>query len=1183
MPTDYTSDRDAETVQLAQVSSDQLSSPIQVAQIQMAQTQLAQGAAGIGSVSSLTGQATIIRATGETVQAEIGTAVFQDDTFETGSGGGVGLTFDDGSSFSLGPDARLTIDSFVYDAGGADSNMVMNLAQGAFSFVSGQVAKSGDNNMTIVTPTATIGIRGTAGAGDDDEIVLLQEPGQQIGELTVTTQGGTVSLTTPNSYTSTSNPFAPPSPPAPRSLGDIQSLFGGALRQLPVQLPANQNLPAGDGGTGGTGGTGESGQDGAGQEGEQGEAGEGENGEGGEGAEGDAGEGEGQEGEGEEGEEGEGEGEEGDGEEGEEGEGGEGEGGEGGEGEQGAENPTAPLTLPSAGQKLAPPPPPPPPPPVVAPPPKAPDTPKPPGPPPPGDPVDPIPGGGGGGGGGEAANVIPVNANSTVTLTGASDQIEVSGPGIAVTVLGTLQSGDSIIDVTNDSGQSLTITDIVSHSFSVNGIENVQFGAMTGSESHTISVGGTTAVAFNTSSGPFDADITGDGDDNTIKIGQQIGASSTIGVNLGAGTDTVDVNTSATVFLTLNNTEHMTNSLGGSQEIVLENGVSGLSVDLGAGFDSLFLADATNNLTVANVETLSGGLGNDTIIMNAALVSGDEIDGSSGIDTVTLQSGSSNTASFFSVEFINGVAGTTESLILENSVNGTIFDFGNLSDGDSLQLSNGTNVLVAFDIASITGGASNDTIAFNNASSNVNIDGGGGTDTVTNSSDTVSFFTFNNIEQFVGGSSANDHVTSQTALVSGAVFSGGSAGDTDVLNLAAGVNAASITFFEFINGTASNDDLTLESAIGITTVQLDLGGGLDTLNLFNAANTVTVSNIEFLNGGTGNDTVFMGTALLTGAQYSGGAGGTDTLNLLAGSTNLGTVSNFDFVNVAGGGAGTTESLTLEAILTGPATFDFGDFSDNDTLILASGGNALSVRDIANVTGNLGNDTVTMLSALVTGSAYDGGGSGDDSDELILLDDSTNSAVINDFEAISGNSTTGINLTFEAGSQVNTTFTFTGAGTDILHFNDGGSFASLNGVEEVFGGAGNDFVTVNDTTGVKFTLGDGGDTATGAVGVTDTFFYSAQTDANIAEGETITNFEIGTDIIDVAAIAAGNFSFIGGAAFTNASGSMEGRFADANTVEFDVNDDGVADMEITLSNGVAGSLTSADFNDVVVSA
>ena len=53
----------------------------------------------------------------------------------------------------------------IYDPSAQQGQAAISLLQGAFTFVSGQIAKTGVDAMVIETPTATIGIRGTAGGG----------------------------------------------------------------------------------------------------------------------------------------------------------------------------------------------------------------------------------------------------------------------------------------------------------------------------------------------------------------------------------------------------------------------------------------------------------------------------------------------------------------------------------------------------------------------------------------------------------------------------------------------------------------------------------------------------------------------------------------------------------------------------------------------------------------------------------------------------------------------------------------------------------------------------------------------------------------------------------------------------------------------------------------------------------
>ena len=60
----------------------------------------------------------------------------------------------------MSADARMVLNELIFDpAKVADSSMVVNLVQGSFVFVTGQVAPSG--SMKVETPVATMGIRGT--------------------------------------------------------------------------------------------------------------------------------------------------------------------------------------------------------------------------------------------------------------------------------------------------------------------------------------------------------------------------------------------------------------------------------------------------------------------------------------------------------------------------------------------------------------------------------------------------------------------------------------------------------------------------------------------------------------------------------------------------------------------------------------------------------------------------------------------------------------------------------------------------------------------------------------------------------------------------------------------------------------------------------------------------------------
>jgi len=68
------------------------------------------------------------------------------------------LMFLDGTSLSVGPNAQLTIDKFVYDPATKTGDLAINASKGVFRLVGGRISKT--NAITVTTPSSTIGIRG---------------------------------------------------------------------------------------------------------------------------------------------------------------------------------------------------------------------------------------------------------------------------------------------------------------------------------------------------------------------------------------------------------------------------------------------------------------------------------------------------------------------------------------------------------------------------------------------------------------------------------------------------------------------------------------------------------------------------------------------------------------------------------------------------------------------------------------------------------------------------------------------------------------------------------------------------------------------------------------------------------------------------------------------------------------
>ena len=114
-----------------------------------------------GSVTIEHASAVVVQAniSGQASQTKVGDLVYLGDVVQTGADGRVGINFTDGTSFNLSSNARMALNEFVYDPNGKSNSTLLSLTRGTFTFVAGNIAKTG--NMKIDTPVATMGVRGT--------------------------------------------------------------------------------------------------------------------------------------------------------------------------------------------------------------------------------------------------------------------------------------------------------------------------------------------------------------------------------------------------------------------------------------------------------------------------------------------------------------------------------------------------------------------------------------------------------------------------------------------------------------------------------------------------------------------------------------------------------------------------------------------------------------------------------------------------------------------------------------------------------------------------------------------------------------------------------------------------------------------------------------------------------------
>lgn len=173
-----------------------VSMPVPVAEAKLPLIQVADGktAQVIGKVAAVQGDAWIVRG-GQKIAATAEAPLIKGDSVETADGGQISLVFADRSTFVLKDRGLIGLDEFTYDPASKTGSETILVAQGAFSFVSGDISKSQPGAARIATPAMSIGVRGTTvagsvGAGGETSVALQPDPGSSfVGEIVLSRPG----------------------------------------------------------------------------------------------------------------------------------------------------------------------------------------------------------------------------------------------------------------------------------------------------------------------------------------------------------------------------------------------------------------------------------------------------------------------------------------------------------------------------------------------------------------------------------------------------------------------------------------------------------------------------------------------------------------------------------------------------------------------------------------------------------------------------------------------------------------------------------------------------------------------------------------------------------------------------------------------------------------------------------
>ena len=94
-------------------------------------------------------------------ELKTGDKIYLGDTILSGTNSGAQLLLLDQSTFTIGSDSEVVMDTFIYDPKNSDGKIVSTVKKGSLKIISGLISKKNPDNLKVKVPEGTLGSRGT--------------------------------------------------------------------------------------------------------------------------------------------------------------------------------------------------------------------------------------------------------------------------------------------------------------------------------------------------------------------------------------------------------------------------------------------------------------------------------------------------------------------------------------------------------------------------------------------------------------------------------------------------------------------------------------------------------------------------------------------------------------------------------------------------------------------------------------------------------------------------------------------------------------------------------------------------------------------------------------------------------------------------------------------------------------
>ena len=154
----------------------------------------------------------------ETRELKAGDKIYLNETIYAGVGAGTQILLLDQSTFTVGEDSEVVMDTFVFDPKTNDGKIVASVKQGSLKVISGLISKKNPDSLTVKVPEGTLGSRGTefqtiVSKGKTDTLLIgpgkNNTLGMRPGAVLVGNKLGSTLLDNPYSMTSMTKGKAP--------------------------------------------------------------------------------------------------------------------------------------------------------------------------------------------------------------------------------------------------------------------------------------------------------------------------------------------------------------------------------------------------------------------------------------------------------------------------------------------------------------------------------------------------------------------------------------------------------------------------------------------------------------------------------------------------------------------------------------------------------------------------------------------------------------------------------------------------------------------------------------------------------------------------------------------------------------------------------------------------------------